>query len=171
MGCHHLLQETCPTQGLNPGLLHYRQTLSHLSQQGSSSVFLAAVQNGHSVWGNLALGWQGCSVSSCSCCWVLSTRVACAPGSQASVLPFWGNSHLSVSIEELPGFWLGLCVGSSSPLCSCSPLNHSLGWPWNSAWKRGLWFFIFYVALHLHHILWRFGPDSAVKLLINLNFQ
>ena len=36
VGCHFLLQGIFPTQGLNPGLLHCRQTLYHLSHQGSS---------------------------------------------------------------------------------------------------------------------------------------
>ena len=31
VGCHFLLQEIFPTQGLNPGLPHCRQTLYHLS--------------------------------------------------------------------------------------------------------------------------------------------
>ena len=35
VGCHFLLQGIFPTQGLNPGLLHCRQTLYHLSHQGS----------------------------------------------------------------------------------------------------------------------------------------
>ena len=30
MGCHALLQGILPTQGWNPGLLHYRQILYHL---------------------------------------------------------------------------------------------------------------------------------------------
>ena len=34
VGCHFLLQGIFPTQGLNPGLLHCRQTLYHLSHQG-----------------------------------------------------------------------------------------------------------------------------------------
>ena len=34
-GWHFLLQETFPTQGLNPGLPHCRQTPYHLSHQGS----------------------------------------------------------------------------------------------------------------------------------------
>ena len=34
-GCHALLQEIFPTQGLKPGLLHCRRTLYHLSHQGS----------------------------------------------------------------------------------------------------------------------------------------
>ena len=36
VGCHFLLQGTFPTQGLNPGLLHCRQTLYRLSHQGST---------------------------------------------------------------------------------------------------------------------------------------
>ena len=35
VGCHFLLQGIIPTQGSNPGLLHCRQTLYHLSHQGS----------------------------------------------------------------------------------------------------------------------------------------
>ena len=34
VGCHFLLQEIFLIQGLNPGLLHCRQTLYHLSHQG-----------------------------------------------------------------------------------------------------------------------------------------
>ena len=34
-GCHFLLQGISPTQGSNPGLLHYRQILYLLSHQGS----------------------------------------------------------------------------------------------------------------------------------------
>ena len=35
VGCHFRLQGIFPTQGSNPGLLHYRQMLYHLSHQGS----------------------------------------------------------------------------------------------------------------------------------------
>ena len=35
VGCHFLLQGIFPTQGSNPGLSHCRQTLYHLSRQGS----------------------------------------------------------------------------------------------------------------------------------------
>src|SRR5574337_1312024 len=31
VGCHFLLQGIFPTQGLNPGLLHWRQILHHLN--------------------------------------------------------------------------------------------------------------------------------------------
>ena len=35
VACHFLLQEIFLTQGLNPGILHCRQILYHLSHQGS----------------------------------------------------------------------------------------------------------------------------------------
>ena len=35
VGCHFLLQGIVPTQGLNLGLLYYRQILYYLSHQGS----------------------------------------------------------------------------------------------------------------------------------------
>ena len=35
VGCHFLLQRIFPTQGSNPGLPHFRQTLYHLSHQVS----------------------------------------------------------------------------------------------------------------------------------------
>ena len=35
MGCHFLLWGILPTQGSNPGFPHCRQTLYHLSHQGS----------------------------------------------------------------------------------------------------------------------------------------
>ena len=41
--CHFLLQGIFPTQGLNPGLLHCRQILSHLSHQGSPVGYYSAV--------------------------------------------------------------------------------------------------------------------------------
>ena len=38
VGCHALLQRIFPTQWLNPGLLHCRQILYQLSQQGSPKI-------------------------------------------------------------------------------------------------------------------------------------
>ena len=38
VGCHFLLQEIIPTQGLDLGLLNYRQTLYRLSHQASSGL-------------------------------------------------------------------------------------------------------------------------------------
>ena len=38
VGCHSLLQQIFPTWGWNPGLLHCRQILYHLSHQGSLKI-------------------------------------------------------------------------------------------------------------------------------------
>ena len=40
VGCHLLLQGNFPTQGSNPGPLHCRQTLYHLSHQGSHNYII-----------------------------------------------------------------------------------------------------------------------------------
>ena len=40
MECHFLLQGIFPTQELNPGLLHCRQTLYRLSHQGSPHTYV-----------------------------------------------------------------------------------------------------------------------------------
>ena len=45
MGCHSLLQGIFPTQGSNPGLLHYRQILYQLSHQGSPVRWYSSVQS------------------------------------------------------------------------------------------------------------------------------
>ena len=39
-GCHALHQGIFLTQGLNPGVLHFRQILYHLSHQGSPYIYL-----------------------------------------------------------------------------------------------------------------------------------
>ena len=43
VGCYFLLQGIFPTLGLNPGLPHCRQTLHHLSHQGSLCTYLYIV--------------------------------------------------------------------------------------------------------------------------------
>ena len=42
--CHALFQGILPTQGLNPGLSHYRQTLYHLSYPGSPTQLLVTTE-------------------------------------------------------------------------------------------------------------------------------
>ena len=46
MGCHALLCGIFPIQGLNPGLLHCRQILNHLSHQKGSSYIIHKEQPG-----------------------------------------------------------------------------------------------------------------------------
>ena len=43
VGCHSILQGIFLTQGSNPGLLHCRQILYHLSHQGSPLIVTAHV--------------------------------------------------------------------------------------------------------------------------------
>ena len=45
VGCHFLLQGIFPTQGSNPGLPHCRQTLYHLSHQGSPQYYRTLLKN------------------------------------------------------------------------------------------------------------------------------
>ena len=54
VACYSLLQGRFPTQGLDPGLLHCRQILYHLSHQGSpardkASVLIRAEPRAHSL--------------------------------------------------------------------------------------------------------------------------
>ena len=59
VGCHFLLQGIFPTQGLNPGLPHCRQTLYCLNHQGSCKVFRGCGQmehfSGNCTYGRLEL--------------------------------------------------------------------------------------------------------------------
>ena len=45
VGCHSLLQGIFPTQGSNPGLLHCRKILYHLSHQGSPQLYVFKVSS------------------------------------------------------------------------------------------------------------------------------
>ena len=50
VGSHTLLQGIFPTQGLNPGLLHCRQILYHLSHQGSPSLIAAHLSSKNTLF-------------------------------------------------------------------------------------------------------------------------
>ena len=47
MDCHFLLQGIFLTQGSNPGLLHCRQSLHHLSHQGNTRISNKIIHNSH----------------------------------------------------------------------------------------------------------------------------
>ena len=57
MGCHFLLQEILLTHRLNPGLLHCRQTLYHLSHQRSQRGWM--VPNTSSIFCVIHWVWRG----------------------------------------------------------------------------------------------------------------
>ena len=58
MGCHFLLQGIFPTQGLNLGLLHYRQTLYCLSHQGSPYITKRIISQKDCLAMRDPLGWE-----------------------------------------------------------------------------------------------------------------
>ena len=57
------IQRIFPTRGSNPGLPHSRQTLYHLSHQGSSNSFKKAFLSLLSVLWNFAFNWANFSLS------------------------------------------------------------------------------------------------------------
>ena len=83
VGCHFLLQEIFPTQGLNSGLPHCRQMLYRLSHQGSSHCqanrFFSFLQRKPSRWNQLNVivtyGPWSHSLSSGSWEWKSSTHL------------------------------------------------------------------------------------------------
>ena len=62
LGCHALLQGIFPTQGKNPGLLHCRRILYHLSHQSQEYYSLSLLQGIFSTqesnWGLLHFRWS-----------------------------------------------------------------------------------------------------------------
>ena len=69
VGCHSLLQEIFPTQGLNPGLPHCRQTLYRLNHQGSLECAIAEHKIATSVQlpGDFTCSIQQIELLQCSC--------------------------------------------------------------------------------------------------------
>ena len=122
VGCHFLLQEIFPPQGLNPDLLHCRQTLYHLSHQGSHTV-----------------GWRK---------WVLLEPVAGAPGpgglagtpaSQFCSLCLISR-RCGISPARLPGALgslLSLTGSPQPPAASSSPLSRCQGHQGLGMWAGG----------------------------------
>ena len=61
VGCHALLHGIFPTQGSNPGLLHCRQILYHLSHQGSPTEAWETAYN--PIWLDIIIfAWAVCGV-------------------------------------------------------------------------------------------------------------
>ena len=93
VGCYSLLQGIFPTQGLNPGLLHYRQILYCLSHQGSlcdywTERFISKLcrtdkqiylTNDHSSMGLTNSLQKVCKDHhSCECSWIVYCVLLCA---------------------------------------------------------------------------------------------
>ena len=56
VGCHALLQGNFPTQGSNPGVLHCRWILYHLSHQGSPKEYICMANLRSHIFYNLSKG-------------------------------------------------------------------------------------------------------------------
>ena len=115
VGCHFLLQEILPTQGLNPGLPHCRQMLYCLSHQGSTyACGIAIPQSGLLSQGSslrLPSGHSGL---------VLTIRNAAraslfSPSLLVVDASIWATSPLGVAVRHIIcGFYLFIF---SSRLC------------------------------------------------------
>ena len=71
VGCHFLLQEIFLTQGLNPGLPHCRQTLYHLSHQGSPYIWpLIPLLKAPPLWSNYLINTPPPKISHWVSTWI-----------------------------------------------------------------------------------------------------
>ena len=109
MCCHSLLQGIFSTQGSNPGLLYCRQTLYHLSNQGSPSMVTSTEQN---CW-TLTRGSKALIESPLERCFLLNK--CSRPLVQRAV----STSESSVMAEVT----LALLLLYLHPWASSSPLN------------------------------------------------
>ena len=109
VGCHALLQGIFPTQGLNPGLPHYRQILYCLSHRGSPRI-LEWVAYPFSRGSSQRRNWTGVSCIAGGFFTSWATREAHRP--QLSYVLFW----------HLPGWSRGgvVEIHSLAELCHIS---------------------------------------------------
>ena len=106
VGCHFLLQEIFPTQWLNQGLLHNRQTLYHLSHQGSlPKTILISVLKAWHPWSPLSQGetrglvtlWYSSllhKTNSCAKLRMYSWTTLAFLSWGFGLLPFWSLSYV-----------------------------------------------------------------------------
>ena len=118
MGCHFLLQGIFPTQGSNPGLLHCRQTLYHLSHQwsprkinnSSNKYQFSSVQFSHSVVSD-SLRPHGLQHASLPC--ASPNPGACLDSCPSSQ---WSHSNLCHPLLLLPSVFPGIGVFTNGSL-------------------------------------------------------
>ena len=138
MGCHFLLQEIFPTQGLNPGLPHCRQMLYWLNHQGS----LVGTGTGYIWWyliymmvkkvyvceALVCMGMYICLDFMCVCVCSYALELWNAGEASLQVKPlspwFFGQSCL----PNLPLAWLHWRFSSTTGRRG----SYSWGWSWAS---------------------------------------
>ena len=95
VGCHALVQRIFPTKGSNPGLLHCRRILYHLSHQKRQIMHSVSIQFSHSVMSD-SLQLHGLQHARLPCPsptpWACSNSCLssqwCHPTISSSVIPF-----------------------------------------------------------------------------------
>ena len=157
VGCHFLLQEIFPTQGLNQGLLHYRQTLYCLSHQGSlpRTTLISVLKVWH-PWSPLSQGktrglvtlWYSSLLHKTNSCAMLRTYSWTTPS-----FPFLGFLFVALLVTKL---CLTLCdpMDCSPPASSvhgilqarilewvAMPFSRGSSWPrdWTHVFRIGSW--------------------------------
>ena len=117
MGCHSLLQEIFPTQGSNPGLLHCRWRLYHLSHQGSPiSDQLCANENFSEILFYIRSPGK-----------IKIVRCVCKGVNQQEFLPTAvGSENVLVFYCKVEYFYILLAIKSYRFSCMHTP-GHSLG--------------------------------------------
>ena len=146
MGCHCLLRGIFPTQGLNPGLPHCRQTLYHLSQQGKFFkikkeeggmccwLSWAGPMGGHALpssgdpWQDTGAFWEAGDPAVGITRWLSSTRVCACSVSRAAGAGQMKDTALRAV----------LCLDSHP----CRPPDAQHVGPWSRALVLCGWFFL-----------------------------
>ena len=113
VSCHALLQGIFSTQGLNPGLLHYRQILYHVSHQESPWT-LEWVAYPFSKGSSWPRNWNWVSsIARYYTSWV--TKKAPIPKSKNAQVPYMKSLYAVGSRESVVGWICGL--GTLGELC------------------------------------------------------
>ena len=155
VGCHTLLQGTFLTQGVNLGLLHWRQTLYHLSHQGSQiGILVIVICSNHFK----APVWQ---------CYLRYYCLCLRPGEKTKVFFFFIMPHFPESRDPWASEKWPQCISryitmSCDKFCN-QGMKHCCvyGFPWiSSSLSLGKMKFVKYV----------FMPLSALGASVSLIF-
>ena len=99
VGCHFLLLGIFPTQGLNPGLSNCRQTIYHLSHQGSPKIILDYSNRPNPIT----------SVLQFSHVWLIATSWTAPQQASLSITNSWSLLKLMSMESVMPSNHLILC--------------------------------------------------------------
>ena len=139
VSCYFLLQGIFPMQGLNPGLLHYRQILYYLSHQGSlcdywTEMFISKLcridkqiylTNGHSSMGLTNSLQKVCKDRhSCEHSWIIYYMLLCVQ-SCLTLCESMGFNPPGSSVSGILQARILECVAISSSRGSSQPMDQT----------------------------------------------